>query len=312
MTPSPTQSKVSLVFFGTGPVSRRCLEGISDHFHIEAVITKPDSSSPHGKPHPTPVKDWATAHNVPLHQPSDPSELTALVAPGRFTSLLGLVVDYGFLIPEPAIAAFPRGIINSHFSLLPQWRGADPITFAILSGQAVTGVSLMVIVPALDEGELIAQATYPIPSTATAGELTEALSSLSNQLLITHLPSYVAGTLKPYPQSTAAPATYSRKLTKSDGVLDWTKPAAVLEREVRAYLGWPGSRTKLAGADVIITAAHVAAVSAPPNLAPGTAFKTETGELAVAATPGLLIVDRLKPAGKRDMPARDFLTGHAL
>ena len=303
-------TRTSLVFFGTGPVSRTCLEGIGDHFDIEAVVTKPDSRSPHGHPHPTPVKDWAKAHNRPLYQPASAAELTELVTPSPFKSSVGLVVDYGLLIPAPAIAAFPRGIVNSHFSLLPEWRGADPITFAILSGQPTTGVSLMVIVPALDEGDLIAEASYSIVHDATTAQLTEALSRLSNQLLIEKLPSYAVGQLKPHPQDRTRTPTYSRKLTKADGIIDWSKPAAVIEREIRAYLGWPGSRTTIAGVDVIVTSAHIDhSTSDQPT---GTPLRTASGELGVATGTEVLVIDSLKPAGKRDMTARDFLAGHPL
>jgi len=304
--------KLKIVFFGTGPVSRLCLEGIVSHFDIEAIITKPDAVSPHGKPHPTPVKDWAGEHQVPLHQPATEAELAALTTAGSFESPVGLVVDYGFLIPKSVIEAFPFGIVNSHFSRLPEWRGADPITFSVLSGQTVTGVSLMVIVPALDEGDLIATADYKIPAGTTTQSLTLALSELSNRLLIENVPAYVDGKIKPMPQNQALTPTYSRKLTKADGIMDWTKPAVVLEREIRAYLGWPGSRTAIAGSDVTVTSAHVAPAEEQSQKPAGTAYKTSKGNLAVATGTSALIVDHLKPAGKRDMPARDFLAGHPL
>ncbi len=290
-------SEPSIVFFGTGPVSRQCLDGIAGHFDLEAIITKPDSVSPHGRTHPTPVKDWAGEHNIPLHQPADKSELAALVTPGHFTSRAGLVVDYGLIIPESVIATFPLGIINSHFSLLPEWRGADPITFALLSGQPVTGVSLMRIVPTLDEGDLLAQTEYPLPPGITISVLTQALGSLSNELLISKLPDYLDGILQPYPQDSSKPITYSRKLTKADGTIDWTKPAARLEREIRAYQGWPGSRTTLEDTEVTITAAHTSNTPREP--------------LACPTSDGYLVIDRLKPAGKREMSSAEFLAGRA-
>jgi methionyl-tRNA formyltransferase len=293
-------SRDSLVFFGTGPVSLACLEGIAGHFDIEAIITKPDKLAPNGRPHSAPVKAWAADHAIPLFQPATKAELAGLVTPGRFASRVGLVVDYGLIIPESVIRAFPLGIINSHFSLLPEWRGADPITFAILSGQAVTGVSVMLVVPALDEGLLLAQAQYQIPSDATTRQLTSALSDISNQLLIKTIPAYISNQIKPYPQDTSQPPTFSRKLTKADGDISWDKPADQIEREVRAFLGWPGSHTTLAGIEVTITAAHVASASDGPKA------------LAVPCKSGALVIDRLKPAGKREMTGREFLAGHPI
>lgn len=307
-----TATKTKLVFFGTGPVSLACLEGIATHFELEAIITKPDAISPHGKPHPAPVKAWAQVRGIPLHQPASEADLIGLIESNQFQSQLGLVVDYGFIIPEQVINAFSRGIVNSHFSLLPQWRGADPITFAILSGQSVTGVSLMVIVPALDEGDLITSAEYKIPRNATTEILTIALSNLSNQLLIKYLPKYAENEIHPTPQDPSQAPTYSRKLTKADGRLDWSKPAVELEREIRAFLGWPGSRATIAGSDVIITAAECDQASGPGSKTPGTAFKAAANRIGVATSEGTLLISRLKPAGKRDMTARDFLSGHKL
>ncbi|HSX00675.1 MAG TPA: methionyl-tRNA formyltransferase [Candidatus Saccharimonas sp.] len=301
--------KPQVVFFGTGPVSRLCLEGIAGPIAIEAIITKPDVHSPSGRRHTAPVKDWAEEHSIPLHQPDTKAELADLVQPGRFTSPAGLVVDYGLIIPGAVIDTFPLGIINSHFSLLPEWRGADPITFSILSGQTVTGVTLMQVVPALDEGPVLAQAEYPIPPHTTTPQLTQSLSDLSNRLLLEHLPAYLDGHLAAQPQSDTPTPTYSRKLTKADGRLDWTKPAAQLEREIRAYIGWPGSYTSLRDTDVTITAAHVAA--GPSGVAPGTPFYAGR-DLAMVTGDGALVIERLIPAGKREMTGSAYLAGHPL
>jgi methionyl-tRNA formyltransferase len=301
----------SLVFFGTGPVSLASLTSLAQGFTIEAVITKPDRPSSSGHLNHPPVKIWALKHAVPVIQPADSDQLRELFKTNSFASQLGVVVDYGLLIPAPVIDYFRLGIVNSHFSLLPEWRGADPITAAILSGQKVTGVSLMLIVPKLDAGPLIAQETYSLPSSINVLALTEALISLSNKLLQSTLPAYLAGKIKPWPQDTSKPVTYSRKLTKADGQIDWHKSAARLEREVRAYLGWPGSYAGLFDKNVIITRAHV---ESPPTdvdaLPPGETRITASGQLAVACGDGHhLVIDRLKPAGKNEMPSQDFLAG---
>jgi methionyl-tRNA formyltransferase len=296
-----------IVFFGTGPVSLATLEGIKDHFVIEAVITKPDSSSSSGRQIAPPVKIWADDNKVPVYQPATKAELVALISDQKFESRLGLVVDYGLIIPESVINAFPLGIANSHFSLLPEWRGADPITFAILSGQEETGVSLMLIVAALDEGPLLARKHYKIAPNMTTPELTDALVSLSNKLIQVKLPEYINGSLKPYNQQHPERISYSKMLHKSDGLIDWAKPAEQIEREIRAYLGWPGSQATIGGKDVTITGAHIAPLSGMP----GQASKQDK-ELVVYCGQNALVIDKLKPAGKREMTGPEFLAGNAI
>ena len=298
--------KPQIVFFGTGPVSLSCLEGVDDAFEIEAIITKPDRVSPSGKPHAHPVRSWGAAHQLPVHSVAGKQELAELIQRHSFSSRLGLVVDFGVIIPREVIASFELGIVNSHFSLLPQLRGADPISFAILEGLPETGVSLMQIVPALDEGNLLAQEKLATPPHATTSVLTQELSKLSNRLLHRELPRYAAGQIKPWPQSGAP--TYTRRLTKSDGLIDWTKPAIRLEREVRAFLGWPGSRTTLWGQEVTVTAATV---SVTPEAAhqPGTILEGHPNRLLVATGDGVLELLCVKPAGRREMDAAAFLRG---
>ncbi len=307
-----------IVFFGTGPISRATLEGIADNFTIEAVVTKADSTTPGGKVIDSPVKQWALEHKVPIFQPPTKTELASLFAGRPFASQIGLVVDYGLIIPESVIKAFPLGIVNSHFSLLPQWRGADPITMAISSGAKRSGVSLMLIVPALDEGQLLAQESFDLPPDITISQLDEKLVKLSTKMIQSVVPQYINGSLKPYNQDLSENVSYTKKLQKSDGQIDWSKPAAVLEREIRAYLGWPGSFTTIGGKDVIITKAYIS----PPDSsittnnerrAIGVPFKTPDKQLAVTCGDGqLLIIDRLKPAGKRDMTGPEFLAGNPL
>ena len=309
-------TKLKLVFFGTGPVSLHCLQGISSAFEIEAIITKPDQLL-RGKLHDHPVKAWAIDHGIAFYQVANKSELDALFNTTSFSSRLGVVVDFGIIISEAVINSFPLGIVNSHFSLLPEWRGADPITAALLSGQKLTGVSLMLIVPQMDAGQLLKQATYTIKPDTTITQLTDDLGDLSNRLLIETLPHYERGAVTPYAQATATPPTYSHKLTKADAQLDWTYPATDIDRHIRAYLGWPGSKTIIDDVECTITAAHPGDSepfidSTDAGTLPGTFYKGVGGQLTVTTGHGELIIDRLKPAGKREMTGREFLTGHPL
>ncbi len=228
------------------------------------------------------------------------------MAQHSFASQVAILIDFGIIVSQKVIDTFPLGIINSHFSLLPQWRGADPITFAILSGQKQTGVSLMLLVEAMDEGPLLGFGTYNIEIDTTTPMLTAHLIQLSHELITQIVPDYVQDKIMPQPQDHKVPATYSRKLAKEDGLIDWHKPAAAIEREVRAYLGWPGSRTSLAGKDVIITKTHVVDAQAGE---PGK-ISVDGKQLRVVCGEGALSIDMLKPAGKKEMAIDAFLAGH--
>ena len=248
---------------------------------------------------------------------SNRQELDELMLGTKFTSRLAVLIDYGIIVSQAVIDSFELGIVNSHFSLLPEWRGADPITFSILSGQKETGVSLMLLVQAMDEGPLLAQTTYDLTDTITTPALTQDLIELSDASLRHILPAYLAGDVQPVPQrQVALPGhdvpTYSRKLTKTDGILDFGRSAVELERQVRAFADWPKSRMTLAGKDVVVTASHVVA-DTPAGLATGAvqANKTE-GSILIATSDGCLSIDKLKPAGKNEMDARAFLAGNHL
>lgn len=290
-----------LVFFGSGPVAAKSLALLAKNFEIEAVITKPATLAQMKQIVPT-AKSLAAQSRA---------ELDALIATSKFTSRLAVLVDFGIIVSQSVIDYFPLGIINSHFSLLPEWRGADPISFAILSGQKQTGVSLMLLVEAMDEGPLLAQTSYEITSKMTTPELTDALIEISDAALKLVIPRYASGEIVAAPQtevSTTA-ASYSRKLTKADGLIDWTKPAAVIEREIRAFIDWPKSRAWLGDVEVIVTKAHNVPSQASSKSGELEIIKA-AGVLMVATSNGSLCIESLKPAGKKEMTASEFLRGY--
>lgn len=295
----------TIVFFGSGPVAAQSLKKLAEDgpFEIEAVITKPRPA--HHK-EVFPVLALARDLGLKTLTTADAAELSELFARHNFRSQLGVVIDYGIIIGQSVIDSFPLGIVNSHFSLLPRWRGPDPITFAISSGDSETGVSLMLIVAALDEGPLLVQRSIKIAARATAMSLTQDLINLSHQLLITALPAYQDGRLKPHTQPEVQP-TYSRKLTKDDGKLDPKKSAEQLEREVRAHIEWPRSRANLGSYQVIVTEAHVHSGQGKPG-----SIWLGPGSLGIYTAKGILIIDKLVLAGKKEMTAAAFLAGHDL
>lgn len=295
--------KISLVFFGSGPVAATSLEQLAQIFDIEFVVTKTTTKQ----------AMEASAPGVMVHTADDKKELDVLMSTLERQSQLGILIDFGIIVSKEVIDSFPQGIINSHFSRLPELRGADPISFAILNGQTKTGVSLMLLNENMDEGPILAAEQLEIGKNETTGQLTDRLVGLSVDLLKANLLNYVSGKLKPLSQEEMAQKfgvdiSYTRKLKKTDGQLDWLKEATALEREIRAFQPWPKSRADLGGGiEVIITEAVVAQKDKAGK--PGELL-IEPGRLFVGTGKDWLEIKRLKPAGKSEMTAQSFLAGY--
>lgn len=218
----------------------------------------------------------------------------------------GILVAFGKLVPQEIINMFPRGIINIHPSLLPKRRGSTPIENAILYGEKETGVSLMQLAAKMDAGPVYAQEVLPIQGNETKQELADLLLNTGKDLLIKYLPDILQGNLKPNPQDDLD-ATYNKEIRKDVGEIDATKPAGQLEREIRAYAGWPRSRIILGTTEVIVTKAHVADVQGTP----GTLWLQDK-QLGIHCAEGTLVIDALIPPGKREMSAGAFSAGYPL
>ena len=305
-----TKKSKTIVFFGSGPVAARSLELLAQTFTIEAVVTKPRPAHHKGD---VPVLTVAETLGLPIITAAKRTELSDVLAKQAFESRVAVLIDFGIIVGQDVIDRFPLGIVNSHFSLLPQWRGADPITFSILSGQKTTGVSLMLLVEAMDEGPIIAQGSISLDEMLTTPELTNSLIALSYALLKQMLPEYIEGKVRLVSQEEAATKlgidptpTYSRKLTKEDSVIDWSKPAIAIEREIRAFAEWPKSKTKLGEIDVVITSSLVddKQIGKPGE------YLIEGKQIFVQCGDGSLEILSLKPAGKNEMTASAFLAGY--
>lgn len=292
--------KLQTVFFGSGPVALRSALALRSSFNFEAIITKPS----------TRAEMQAAFPGERVLSVSTRAELDELCDRESFASTFGLLIDFGIIVSQHVISTFPKGIINSHFSLLPEWRGADPITFAILSGQKQTGVSLMLLSAGMDEGLLLAQAPYDILIDETSTTLASKLIVVSAAILRENVPQYIRNSLQPWPQEQSRfhakhPLSYSRKLTKEDGRLDWAKSAEAIEREIRAFAEWPHSYTTLAEHDVIVTKATVI----DQQGSPGEIIATKN-RLIVCCSHDSIEIQRLKPAGKKEMDTAAFLAGY--
>ncbi|HXE10303.1 MAG TPA: methionyl-tRNA formyltransferase [Verrucomicrobiae bacterium] len=253
---------------------------------------------------PLEVAATAEAHGIPVLAPDNLIEAKGQLA--AYQADAAVLIAYGKIVPPEVLELFPAGIVNIHPSLLPLHRGSTPIESAILDGASETGVSLMKLSKKMDAGPLYDQVTVTLDGRETKQDLADRLADVGTALLLKHLPAILDGSARPAAQNDAE-ATTDQHISKADGLINWTKPAARLEHEVRAYAGWPRSRTGLGKTDVIITGAH----AADGTGSPGTRH-IEGMTLNIYCGEGMLVIDRLIPAGKREMTAAAFLAGYDL
>lgn len=306
-TTSHSGNKSPLVFFGTEDFSALFLKALIKHgYDVKAVVTKPDS--PKGRKQqlsPPQVKLIAKEHNISVFQPESLDELIAPLQ--KLNSPTGVLVSYGKIIPKKIIDLFTPGIINVHPSLLPAHRGPSPIEASITNGDTKAGVSIMQLSEKMDAGPVYSQTVLPLNGDETQASLYESLATLGIEELLNTLPSIIDGQLAPSPQDETK-ATYTKLLTKKDGVLDWQKPALQLEREIRGYNIWPRSRTRLFNQDVIVTKAHIVPGTSG---SPGSIDTDNKSFIIIDTSDGRLRIDNLQPAGKKEMPVEAFLRGYS-
>jgi len=302
---------LTVVFAGTPEFSVPAFEAIAASRHrLVAVYTQPDRRSGRGlKLEGSPVKQAAMARGLPIEQPATLKDSAAVARLAAYRPDVMVVVAYGLLLPQ-AVLDLPRlGCVNIHASLLPRWRGAAPIQRALLAGDARTGVSIMRMEAGLDTGPVMSSEAVPIGPGDTGGSLHDRLAGLGARMIVTALDSIEAGTAVFEPQEDAG-ATYARKLSKAEGRLDWTQPAELLARQVRAFDPWPVAETRMGDQQLRIWRAHTTqAVHSGP---PGTIVSADESGIAVMTGEGELVIDRLQLPGKRAVGAAEFLRGHSL
>jgi methionyl-tRNA formyltransferase len=307
---------VRLVFMGTPELARTVLAGLAEdpRFQILAVVVQPDKPTGRGlQLTPPPVKVEALARGLPVLQPLKAREPAFLEQLRVLAPDLIAVAAYGQILPQ-ALLDIPRhGCVNVHTSLLPRWRGAAPIQWAVAEGDAESGVTLMRMEAGLDTGPMIAEVRTPIHADDTGQTLHDRLAQLGGQLLCATISAYIAGELPPRAQP-AEGVTYARKITKDDGRLDWSQPAVVLGQRLRAFTPWPGAFAFLPGEPKPkLLKVHAAVpVTAPVGAAPGTVLAADKGGLVVACAVGALRLTEVQPEGGRRMRVEQFLAGHRL
>lgn len=302
-----------IVYLGTSPFGIPSLEALRRDGHsLELIVTSPDK--PRGRDRklsPTPVGRWAIEHGLPLTTAgrADMPAVEAQVAALRPDALV--VIAYGVLLPETLLRMPRLFALNVHASILPSWRGAAPIQRAILSGDRTTGVSIMRMTRGLDEGPVLCERALAIATDETLESLEARLAEAGAEALTEVLAAAERGCPPPERPQDHPRATLARKITKDEGVLDWTGDAEVLARRVRALSRWPGCEARWAGRRFLLYDASP--VDAPPDgrARPGTVLGLdESGRLRIACGKGELRIGRLQAEGKQPVRASDWLNGY--
>jgi methionyl-tRNA formyltransferase len=301
-----------VIFAGTPEFSVPTLAAlIGGGEEVVAVYTQPDRPAGRGRRlTASPVKETALAQGIPVHQPERLRGEAAAEAMRAHGADLMVVVAYGLLLPQAVLDAPRLGCVNVHASLLPRWRGAAPIQRAILAGDSESGVTIMRMEAGLDTGPMYLKRPLALDPRETGGSLHDRLAVLGAEALMAALRGIADGTLVPEPQDDAL-ATYAKKLSKEEALIDWTRPAAEIGRMVRAFNPWPVAETRLGGDVLRIWDAELPGQSAGP-VEPGRVIATGKAGIDVATADGVLRITRLQPAGKRPMAAAEFLNARKL
>ncbi|PIQ84217.1 MAG: methionyl-tRNA formyltransferase [Candidatus Omnitrophica bacterium CG11_big_fil_rev_8_21_14_0_20_63_9] len=295
-------------FFGTSAFAVPSLERlVAEQFTVDCCITQPDRPQGRGQRlEPSPVKQAAVRLKVPLLQPE---RLSSAALEGRSADL-GIVAAYGQLI-KPDVLTRPRlGMIGVHPSLLPKYRGAAPINWALLKGEQVTGMSIFRLVERLDAGEILLQESVPVLPADDAETLGQRLALLGAECVVRAVRLLESGRVRATAQDDAQ-STYAPKLTKAQGRIDWQAAAEDISALVRATVPWPGAWTVWRGEGLKIWRALVSEDEAPAA-APGTVVRASQDGIAVRTGRGILLVQELQAAGKRRMAAQEFLAGRQM
>ncbi len=296
-----------IIFMGTPQFAVPSFEALVEYHDVVGVVTQPDRRSGRGrKMVVAPVKEAALLQGVPVFQPATLQASEALDHLARWRPDVIAVFAYGQLLPRPVLELPPLGCLNIHPSLLPRYRGAAPVTAAILAGEPITGVTIMRMDEGLDTGPILAQEECSIAPDDTTGSLTAKLAEQGAELLVKTLAGWLAGEIQAQPQDEAL-ATYCDQLRKEDGLLDWSQPANYLDRQVRAYDPWPGTYTTWEGCRLKVLKAMPLADWRGEGM-PGQVIALSSG-LGVATGSGLLELQSVQLAGKKPMAGDLFVRG---
>ncbi|OHB64316.1 MAG: methionyl-tRNA formyltransferase [Planctomycetes bacterium RBG_13_50_24] len=325
---------MKIVYLGSGEFGIECLDALSFSEHdVRFIVTQPPNPAGRGrKPHPTQVAYWAEMHSIPFIETDDVNASDIVKKIAGYEPDLIVVIAFGQKIGAELANLPPKGSINVHSSLLPKYRGAAPINWAIINGETKTGISIIAVAQKMDAGHVLAQVQTDIAADETAGRLHDRLAKIAAPLLLDTIAQIANGTAV-YIEQDHDKATCAPKLRKSDGFLDFAEPAEILARKIRGFWPWPGAaanyiskrtsksiRVTIAGAQVVEATlcgcpgqAHGPAPTEPILISPGT-FDENLNIICGQACPersrgNALKITRIKPAGSELMDFKDFVNG---
>jgi methionyl-tRNA formyltransferase len=303
--------KPRAAFMGTPEFAVPCLEALLDVADVQLVITQPDKPQGRGLSlAPPPVKQLALARGLTVLQPAKARDGSLRDALAAQALDFALVVAYGKILPPDVLAAPRLGCLNVHGSLLPRWRGAAPIQWAIVSGDQQTGVCLMQMDAGMDTGPVLERRTLIIDENETSGELFARLAALSAALVRESIPRFVRGELTATPQPEQG-ATHARMIEKSDGALDFAQPAQAVHDRARGFYPWPGAFTALGRRRIKVHRTRLVACDGALG-EPGSVLAADEQGIVIACGAGALRIEELQLEGKNRMSAAEFLAGQPL
>ena len=306
--------RLRVIFMGTAELSCASLEklALGEHFKVLAVVTQPDK--PQGrdlKPRPSPVKILAQKLNLPVWQPARARDEKFIAELRELKPDLMVVVAYGQILPQALLDVPPHGCLNVHTSLLPKYRGAAPIQWAIANGDAETGVTIMQMDAGLDTGPVLSTRRAPILPTDDSQILHDRLAQIGAELLVETIPGYAAGKISPQPQP-AEGSTYAAKIRREDGQIDWRQPAEKIWNRLRAFTPWPGAFTFIpAEPKPQLLKIWKAAVMEKSGRA-GEVLSADKSGIVVGCGQQALRVLELQREGGRRLAPGPYLAGHPL
>lgn len=296
-----------VLFYGSPDFAVPTLQALIDSpYRPVAVVTQPDARAGRGRSlRPPPIKELAALYDIRALQPERLRERAAIAQIASLRPTLQIVAAYGQIIPVEILDLPAHGTLNVHASLLPRWRGASPISAAILHGDEETGVTIMLVDETEDTGDILRQRATGIDPAEHAGHLSDRLAGMGAELLMETIPAWLVSEIDPQPQDHSL-ATRARRVQKQQGRIDWAGSADEIARHVRAYTPWPAAATSLGNASIRITQAS--SVGKNVGSEPGEVVEAD-GTIHVATGDGVLAIERLQRAGKKELSAEEFLRG---
>lgn len=302
--------KLRIVFMGTPEFAVPSLKALIESGEdVVAVVTQPDKPRGRGKKlTPPPVREAALKHNIPVFQPEKIKDETFITAIRNFSPDVIAVVAYGKILPKAILDIPTKGCINVHTSILPKYRGAAPINWAIINGEKETGITTMLLDEGMDTGDMLLTEKVEIRDDDTASSLHDRLKYIGADLLIKTIKGIKSETIRPIPQDDSQ-ATYAPMLKKEDGRIDWTMKAEEIKNLIRGFNPWPGAYTRWDGKQIKIFKAEV---EAGGKEEPGTVINISTEGIFVATGKGILLIKELQPENKNRMTASEFIKGYRI